>query len=255
MGRRCWVPLQWGLAALGRGGDAAGGGRCSTGASEGKAWGGRERWWCHVTWLGVNDGPGLAWTCAGGGPWLGCQVRVLWYGGGGGRWWGWRCWCAAGVMEWGGAAWLVLGPGRGAAPCWRARWGPPDLSWSSWPGGWLSEAHLQAPDVGALVCGAHLCGGGFAGSGQVGIPKGRPALWGLHLRGLGGVCRVEECCVESVRCFSLSDEGGVEPAASDSEVGRYLLWRRVRPRFRRRGCCLGGWELWVWEVEVTVVEV
>ena len=52
-----------------------------------------------------------------------------------------------------------------------------------------------------------------------------------------------------------SAEGGVEPVASDSEVGCYFLWCRVRPRFRRRGCCLGGRELWVWEVEVTVVEV
>ena len=45
-----------------------------------------------------------------------------------------------------------------------------------------------------------------------------------------------------------SAEGGVEPVASDSEVGCYLLWCRVRPRFRRQGCCLGGRELWVWEV-------
>ena len=118
----------------------------------------------------------------------------------------------------------------------------------------LSEARLGAPDVGALVRGAHPRGSGFAGGGQVGVPKGRSALWGLQLRGVGGVCLVEEYA-EWVRCFLLSAEGGVEPAASDSEVGCYLLWCRVRPRFRRRVCCSGGWELWVWEVEVTVVEV
>ena len=56
----------------------------------------------------------------------------------------------------------------------------------------LSEARLEAPDIGALVRGAHPCGGGFAGGGQVGVPKGRPALRGLQLLGVGGLCRVEE---------------------------------------------------------------
>ena len=64
--------------------------------------------------------------------------------------------------------------------------------------------------------------------------------------GCGGV-GVEECA-EWVRCSLPSAEGGVEPAASDSEVGCYLLWCRVGPRFWRQGCCLGGRELWVWEV-------
>ena len=118
----------------------------------------------------------------------------------------------------------------------------------------LSEARREASDVGALVRGVHPCGAGFVGGGQVGVLKGRPALRGLQLRGLGGVCRVEECA-ERVRCSFSSAEGVVEPAASDLEVGCYLLWCRVRPRFRRRGCCSGGRELWVWEVEVTVVEV
>ena len=58
-----------------------------------------------------------------------------------------------------------------------------------------------------------------------------------------------------MRCFSLSAEGGVEPPAGDSEVGCYHLWCRLRPRFQLPGCCSGGWKLWVWEVEVTVVEV
>ena len=64
---------------------------------------------------------------------------------------------------------------------------------------------------------------------------------------MGVVCRVGECA-EWVRCSLLSAEGVFEPAASDSEVGCYLLWCRVGPRFRRQGCCLGGRELWVWEV-------
>ena len=50
----------------------------------------------------------------------------------------------------------------------------------------LSEARLKAPDVGALVRGADPCGGGFTGGGQVGIPKGRPALRGPQLCGVGG---------------------------------------------------------------------
>ena len=111
----------------------------------------------------------------------------------------------------------------------------------------LSEARLEASDVGALVREANLRGGGLVRGGQVGVPKGRPALRGPQLRGVGVVCRVEECA-EWVRCSFLSAEGGVEPAASDSEVGCYLLWCRVCPRFWRQGCCLGGRELWVWEV-------
>ena len=118
----------------------------------------------------------------------------------------------------------------------------------------LSEARLEASDVGALVREAHPCGGGPRGGGQVGVPTGRPALWGLQLCGVWVVCWDEECA-EWVRCsFSLA-ECSVEQAASDSEVGCYLLWCRVRPRFWRQGYCLGGQELWVWEVWVTVVEV
>ena len=111
----------------------------------------------------------------------------------------------------------------------------------------LSEARLEASDVGALMRGVHLCSGGFVGGGQVGVPKGRPALRGLQLCGVGGMCRVEECA-EWVRCSFPPAEGGVEPAASDSEVGCYLLWCCVRPRFR-------GVAAAAWEVEVTVVEV
>ena len=111
----------------------------------------------------------------------------------------------------------------------------------------LLEARLEASDVGFLVREAHPCGGGLVGGGQVGVPKRRPALRGLLLCGVGVVCRVEECA-EWVRCSLPSAEGVVEPAASDSEVGCYLLWCRVGPRFWRQGCCLGGRELWVREV-------
>ena len=79
-------------------------------------------WWCHVPCLCAYGGPGMVWTCAGGGCWLGCRVRVLWYGGGAGRSWGRCCWCAPGVWAWGGAVWLDPGPGQGVGPCWRARW-------------------------------------------------------------------------------------------------------------------------------------
>ena len=51
----------------------------------------------------------------------------------------------------------------------------------------LSEAFLEASDVGALVSGVHPCGGGFVGGGEVGVPKGLPALWGPELHGGGGV--------------------------------------------------------------------
>ena len=111
----------------------------------------------------------------------------------------------------------------------------------------LSEARLEASDVGALVREAHPRGGGLVGGGQVGVPKGPPALRGLQLRGVGVLCWVEECAAW-VRCSFPSAEGGVELAASDSEVGCYLLWCCVRSRFWCQGRCLGGRELWVWEV-------
>ena len=110
----------------------------------------------------------------------------------------------------------------------------------------LLETRLKASDVGALVREAHSRYGGLVGGGQVGVPKGGPALRGPQLRGVGVVCRVEECA-EWVGCCFPSAEGVVEPAASDSEVGCYLLWCRVCPRFWRQGCCLGGRELWIWE--------
>ena len=45
----------------------------------------------------------------------------------------------------------------------------------------LLESRLEASDVGALVREAHLCGGDLVGGGQVGVPKGRPALRQLQL--------------------------------------------------------------------------
>ena len=111
----------------------------------------------------------------------------------------------------------------------------------------LLVARLEASDVGALVREAHSRGGGIVGGGQVGVLKGRLALQGPQPRGVGMVCRVEECA-EWVGCSFPSAEGAVEPAASNSEIGCYLLWCRVRPRFWRQGCCSGGRELWVWKV-------
>ena len=111
----------------------------------------------------------------------------------------------------------------------------------------LLEARPEASDVGFLVRDSHQCGSGLVGGGQVGVPKRRPAFRGLLLCGVGVVCRVEEYA-EWVRCSLPSAEGGVEPAASDSEVGCYLLWCRVGPRFWGQGCCLRGRELWVGEV-------
>ena len=71
-------------------------------------------WW---SWHGV-DVCGRWWLTGLQG--LGAAVR-----GGGGRWRGRCCWCAPGVLAWGGAVWLDPGPGRGVAPCWRASWQAP----------------------------------------------------------------------------------------------------------------------------------
>ena len=48
----------------------------------------------------------------------------------------------------------------------------------------LSEACLEALDVGALVCGVHLSGGGFAGGGQVVVPKRRRLSGGCSCLGV-----------------------------------------------------------------------
>ena len=106
----------------------------------------------------------------------------------------------------------------------------------------LLEARLEASDVGFLVREAHPCRSGLVGGGQVGVLKRRPALRGLLLCGVGVVCRVEECA-ESVRCSLPSAEGGVEPAASDSDSGAVSAHASGV-----RAAALGGRELLVWEV-------
>ena len=68
------------------------------------------------------------------------------------------------------------------------------------------------------------------------------------------MCWVEEF-PEGVGCSFVPAENVVEPAAGAPEVVCHLLWCRLRPGFRCRGCCAGGWEVWIREVEVTVVEV
>ena len=84
--------------------------------------------------------------------------------------------------------------------------------------------------------------------------KGRPALQGLQLGVRGVLCWVEECAEGVGRSF-LPGESGVKPATGASKVVHHLLQCRLRPHFRCPGCCARGWELWVREVEVTVVEV
>ena len=107
--------------------------------------------------------------------------------------------------------------------------GPLGSSWPSWPGGCcgqviapvpvvtrgldgpgmhLSEACLEAPDVGRLVRGDHLCGGGFAAGSQVGVQEGRQALWGPQLGVRGRVYKVEEC-PGCVGCSFLTAESDV----------------------------------------------
>ena len=50
----------------------------------------------------------------------------------------------------------------------------------------LSEARLEARDVGALVRGAHQCSCGFAGGGQVGVRKDAQPSRGLSCVGWWG---------------------------------------------------------------------
>ena len=86
------------------------------------------------------------------------------------------------------------------------------------------------------------------------VSLGTPSSPGASTVSGVGMCRVEECS-KRVGCSLLQAEGGVELAASLSEVVCYVFWCRLRRRSRRRGCCSGGQELRVREVEVTIVEV
>ena len=150
------VAGSWGLVVLGRGGDVAGGGCCSIEASGGRGWEGRG----HGGGVGGAMSPGsarivvLAWSgrvravvadwAAG----FGCCGTVVVVGAGGG-----------------GAVGVPRGSGRGVVQCGWTRalvgvsrpaggraGGPPDLSWSSWPG--VCRARVNPPvPVGATGSG------------------------------------------------------------------------------------------------------
>ena len=202
----------WGPVVHGRGGGVAGGGRCSIGASGGSGWEGRGRGG------GVGDATSPGSACMAVLAWCG-RVRAVLAG------WAAGLGCCGTVVVV-GAGGVPRGSGLGLVRCGWTRalfevsrpaggraGGHPHLSWSSWPGGCrgrvsppvpvgargagvpavcLSEACLEASDVGALVREAHPRGVGLVGGGQVGVPKRHPALRGPQLRGVGLVCRVEE---------------------------------------------------------------
>ena len=88
----------------------------------------------------------------------------------------------------------LLGVGGGCTPL-----SPWERRGAGVPAMRLWEARLEPSDVGALAREAHPRGGGLVRGSQVGVPEGRPALRGSQLRGMGVVCRVEEC-TEWVRC-------------------------------------------------------
>ena len=152
----CGVGGSWGPVVLGRGGDVAGGGSCSIGASGGRGWEGRGR----GGGVGGAMSPGsarmvvLAW-CG--------RVRALvagWLAGLG---------CCGTVVVVGaagdGAVGVPRGSGRGVVRCGWTRalvgvsrpaggraGGPPDLSCSSWPGGCRGRVNPLVP-VGATGSG------------------------------------------------------------------------------------------------------
>ena len=142
----------WGPVVAGRGGDVAGGGRRSMGASGGRGLEGR----------GCGGGVGGAVS-----PGSACMVILVWRG----RVWAVvACW-AAGLgcfgtvvavgVGGGGAVGVLRGSGRGVArrgltravvgaprPAGGRAGGPPDLSWSSWRGGCRGRVNPPGP-VGA----------------------------------------------------------------------------------------------------------
>ena len=164
----CGVGGSGGPVVLGRGGDVAGGGRCSIGASGSRGWGGRGR----GGGLGGSMCPGsarmvvLAWcgrvraVVAGWAAGLGCCGTVVVVGAGGG-----------------GAVGVPRGSGRGVVRCGWARalvgvsrpaggrtGGPPDLSWSSSPGGCRGRVNPPVP-VGSTGSGR------FSGAPLGGAPR------------------------------------------------------------------------------------
>ena len=142
----------WGPVVAGRGGDVAGGGRRSIGASGGRGWEGR----------GCGGGVGGAVS-----PGSACMVILAWRGRACAVVAGW----AAGLRSCGtvvaagvggdGAVGVLRGSRRGVArrgwtralvgaprPAGGRAGGPPDLSWSSWPGGCRGRVNPPVP-VGA----------------------------------------------------------------------------------------------------------
>ena len=138
-----------GLVVLGRGGDVAGGGRCSIGASGGRGWEGRGRGggvggamspgsarmvvlaWCGRVRAVVAD-----WAAG-----FGCCGTVVVVGAGGGGAVGVPRMSGRGVVRcgWTRALVGVSRPAGGRAG------GPPDLSWSSWPGGCRGRVNPPFP--------------------------------------------------------------------------------------------------------------
>ena len=157
---RCRVPCgvggSWGLAVLGRGGDVAGGGRCSMGAFGGRGVEGRGR----GGGVGGAMSPGsarmvvLAWCgrvravvadCAAG---FGCCGTVVVAGAGGGGAVGAPRGSGRGVVRCGLTGALV----GASCPSGGRAGAPPDLSWSSWPGGCRGRVNPAVP-VGATGSG------------------------------------------------------------------------------------------------------
>ena len=150
--RVCWlyvVPRRWRVRWQGLGGDVAGGGRCSIGASGGRGLEGR----------GCGGGVGGAVS-----PGSACMVTLVWRG----RVWAVVAGWAAGLgccgtvvavgVGGGGAVGVLQGSGHGVArrgwtralvgaprPAGGRAGGPPDLSWSSWPGGCRGQVNLPVP--------------------------------------------------------------------------------------------------------------
>ena len=148
----CRLSGWWGPVVLGRGGDVAGGGRCSIGASGGRGWEGRGR----GGGVGGSMSPGfarmvvLAWcgrvraVVANWAAGFGCCGTVMVVGAGGGD--------AVGVPRGSGRGLVRCGWTRAlirvSRPAGRRAGGPPDLSWSSWPGGCRGQVNPPVP-VGA----------------------------------------------------------------------------------------------------------
>ena len=176
----CGVGGPPGPAVAGRGGDVAGGGRRSIGASGGRGWDGRGRGGGVGAWRGRVWAEVAGWAAG-----LGCCGTVA----------------AVGVHG-GGAVGVLRGSGRGVA---RRRWtralvgaprpagerngGPPDLFWFSWSGGCRGRVNPPVP-VGATGSGrasdAPLSGVPRGLSHRHAGPRGPSAWWWLRRGRRGG---------------------------------------------------------------------